>query len=376
LTTNNLTTQQLPPPPSRPMEPPSRKKISYPVRAPLMEYLREEARVVELAVDYATLRAFREAYPLYDGRGNYTNWMTVSYHPADMASINEGLRQMYVRLKVGGDTETMQHLVVSRIDFCEFGNYQPFRVRIVNVYNDNQDYFYVKRADASRVYGLELEHLLSPNRMHFFVWGDTLVEEHVLGIPGDIFIGRHLRDPGFKEVRIAKEFVKFNERCFLRLLGDMRACNFVVDVTPDFEEVQYRIRAMDFDQQCYDGRKSFYFPKYFKENNPLVHFGIRWMDVRSARQYQLEERALIALRMRVSRARLARLLDVMVEDEIAPEAKVHQLRSELAAFHRHAAYLECETMGEILKTNLDLLREENQERDRHGTLPRDPSPFA
>ena len=43
---------------------------------------------------------------------------------------------------------------------AKVGNSQPFRVRIVNQFNDNYDYFYVKRADASCVYGLELEHVL------------------------------------------------------------------------------------------------------------------------------------------------------------------------------------------------------------------------
>jgi hypothetical protein len=42
-------------------------------------------------------------------------------------------------------------------------------VRIVNRLNENFDYFYVKRVDANRVYGLELEHILSPNRMNYFV---------------------------------------------------------------------------------------------------------------------------------------------------------------------------------------------------------------
>ena len=28
--------------------------------------------------------------------------------------------------------------------------------------------------------------------------------------------------------RIAKEFIKFNERCFIQLLGDMRSYNYVI----------------------------------------------------------------------------------------------------------------------------------------------------
>ena len=144
----------------------------------------------------------------------------------------------------------MKHLYVDRIDYCHFGNSKPFRVRIVNKLNDNYDYFYVKRTDASRVYGLELEYILSPNRINFFIDGNTLIEEHIPGIPGDKFMQTYTNSPSFNKVRIAKEFVKFNERCFVRLLGDMRSYNYVIDITPDFEDEQYRVRAIDFDQQC------------------------------------------------------------------------------------------------------------------------------
>ncbi len=61
-----------------------------------------------------------------------------------------------------------------------------------------------------------------------------------------------------------------DERCFIRLLGDMRSYNFVVIITPDFEDAQIRIRAMDFDQQSYNGRKNYYLPQFFKENTPLA----------------------------------------------------------------------------------------------------------
>ncbi len=334
------------------MRPPSKKKIPYKVEPRLHDYLREYSRELDLPVTYNMLVNFSNGFPLFDSDGNDTKWLTVNYESGMMTEINEGLRYIYVLLKANGDTSIMEHLYVSRIDFCEFGNSKPFRVRIVNAYNDNQDYFYVKKADASRVLGLELEHLLSPNRMHFFVSGDTLIEEHVVGIPGDTFMKDHIRRAGQKEIRIAKEFIKFNERCFIRLLGDMRSYNFVVDITPDFEEVQYRIRAMDFDQQCYDGRMNFYKPQYFVENNALIHYGIKYLDRYSARQYQLEERAQMELRMKVEGDRLDDLMSSIVREPLAPEEKIHQLRQELAAWYKEPAFEECQTMGEILHTSL------------------------
>ena len=79
-----------------------------------------------------------------------------------------------------------------------------------------------------------------------------------------------------------------------RLLGDMRSYNFVVAVTPDIEGSQFRLRAIDFDQQSYEGRKNFYLPQYFRENNPIIFLGIEHMEPETVKQYQLEERSLIA----------------------------------------------------------------------------------
>jgi hypothetical protein len=165
------------------------------------------------------------------------------------------------------------------------------------MFNDNYDHFYVKQADSSRIYGLELEHLLSPNRISFFTHQQTLIEDHIPGIPGDIFISTYLHEPITNRIRFAKEFVKFNERCFVRLLGDMRSYNFVVDITPDIEDFQYRIRAIDFDQQSYEGRKNIYLPQFFKENNALVLMTLQYLNPESIAQYQAEERTMMAFRL-------------------------------------------------------------------------------
>src|SRR3954462_9902104 len=248
------------------------KKPSYPIGEPLRAYLRRYRRERELPVTYERLRNFHETIPLVDNDGRNTLWESVAYHAQEMSALNEGLKRIYALLKVDGDFSVMQHLYIDRVDFCSFGNSTPFRIRIVNAYNDNQDYFYIKKADASRIYGLELEHLLSPNRLNFLTHGNTLVEEHIAGVPGNICPALWLENRDLKPIRIAKELVKFNERCFVRLLGDMRSYNFVVLLTPDFDGWQVRIRAMDFDQQSYNGRKNFYLPQFFKENAPLALF--------------------------------------------------------------------------------------------------------
>ena len=249
----------------------------------------------------------------------------------------------------------MEHLVADRVDICPWGNTQPLRVRIVNKINENFDYFYVKRADASRIYGLEFEHLLSPERIQFFSDGDTVVEQHIAGIPGDEFIKHWLSDQHFNEIRLAKEFVKFNVRCFVRLLGDMHAGNYVVDITPDFDDTHYRIRAIDFDQQSHEKRMRVYLPQYYRQNNAIVFVGMKCMTEETYEQYRQEELTLIATRALAEESRLHDLLDVMGRDRIAPVDHVETLRHELAEHYRDNRFEFCSTMGELVRASLEML---------------------
>ena len=330
----------------------SRKKPSYPLTPALRNYLRDYDRAVALPVTYADLRRFSNSFPLLDRTGKDTLWQTVYFEGPEMQELGRGLTEVYAQLKTAGDLSFTEQLVADRIDYCEFGNSRPFRVRIVNRINDNYDYFYVKQADASRLYGLELEHLLSPNSINFLVSGDTLIEEHIVGIPGDDFIKKHLTRPYLNPVRIAKEFVKFNERCFVRLLGDMRAYNYVIAVTPDFEDEQYRVRAIDFDQQSYEGRRAMYLPRAFKDNAAVVEMCAHLLKPETVRQYQTEERALMASRARAERYRLKALLDVMRAHDLAPVEKVEQLRAELNRYHHTEAFSTCDSMGDLVRQNL------------------------
>ncbi len=255
-------------------------------------------------------------------------------------------------LKTEGDLTFVKHLDVARVDYCTFGNSNPFRIRIVNKFNDNYDHYYIKIADASRIYGLELEDILSPNRITFFTYNNTLVEEHIPGIPGDIFLEQMKNDHSVNKIRLAKEFVKFNERCFVRLLGDMRSYNFVIDITPDIEDYQYRIRAIDFDQQSYEGKKNLYLPQFFKENNEFVELSLKHLNKESIEQYQTEERTLIAFRLATSKYKVKQLLDIMKKDTLSTPEKTEQLIKELAEYHQKPAILKCQTIGELLRIHM------------------------
>ena len=329
----------------------TKKKLIYTINEPLREYLKHQERE-STAICYDDLTRYSNSIPLYDHNGKDTLWETVLYDQSEIEHIHKSLKLVYSNLKSAGQIDVIEHLFIDRIDICPFGNTKPFRVRIVNSINDNFDYFYIKIADASRVYGLELEHLLSPNRINYIVDNNTLVEEHIIGVPGDQFILNNLEDKQLNKVRLAKEFVKFNERTFIRLLGDMHSSNFVIDITPDFEEVHYRIRAIDFDQQSFEGRKAVYFPKYFKQNNSLIQLGMEVMTPESMHQYELEERSLIVNRIRSSRYTLNELLTAMKTTPLSIDKHIQQLGKELAKYHKEKKFLKCDSMGALVELNL------------------------
>ncbi len=331
---------------------PSRKKIYYTINPALRSYLKKHGREVILPVTYEDLARITFSIPIKDKNGKDTYWEEARYDMREWEYIRDGLIKIYSILKTEGSLSYISHWDVSQIQYCAFGNSHPFRIKIINTHNGNYDHFYVKIADASRIYGLELEHILSPNRISYFTYFNTLVEEHIPGIPGDLFVQQYLDNPITNKIRFAKEFVKFNERCFLRLLGDMRSYNFVIDITPDIEDFQYRIRAIDFDQQSYEGRKNMYLPQFFKENNAYVDMVLKHLDKSSINQYRTEERTLMAFRVADARYRLMDLFNIMCRDNISSDEKTEQLKQQLKEYFSNPKFLKCQSMGDIVKLNL------------------------
>jgi len=335
----------------------TRRKIRYPVSPSLRQYLYHFDRQRDIPKVYSELLRFSGAIPYENPMGEETLWMTVMYPPEVMKELRPRLTAIYSELKLGQRSAQHEHLIVDRVDFGDFGNSRPFRIRITNLFNDNSDYYYVKHADASRIYGLELEHILSPNRISYLVNGNTLIEEHIAGVPGDVFLRDYINQPGINKVRIAKEFTKFNERCFIRLLGDMRSVNYVVEVTPDFEEVQYRVRTIDFDQQSYEGRGSTYLAFRFRSNRRVTRLALDVLNRKSIDQYVAEEHAQMARRAKVESDRLRALLGIMQREELAPRQHVATLARELDRMHDSTEYQSCKTMGELTARHISKLLE-------------------
>lgn len=73
----------------------------------------------------------------------------------------------------------------------------------------------------------------------------------------------------------------------------MRSYNYVIIPVHDFDQVIYRIRPIDFDQQTYEGNLKVYLPQYFKENNVMVNMVLEKLKPNSIEQYRKEVRSQI-----------------------------------------------------------------------------------
>ncbi len=339
----------------------SKKKPSYPISLKLHNYLQGYNRNTRLPIFYDDLMRFQGAVEVYDKNDEDTLWIRVFYNEFERQEIDLSLKRVYSYLNSDGNEQIFKFLSVDAIDFCTFGNSKPFRVKVRNILNDNFSYFYVKKADASRIYGLELEHMLSPYNLNFLVYKNTLIEEHIAGIPGDAFIKTMLPECNASEkAQIAKEFVKFNERCMIRLLGDMRSYNYVIVPMHDFDQVVYKIRAIDFDQQCYEGKLNIYRPQFFKENFKMVELVRDKIQKESVDQYKIEERSIVARRMISYHDRINELLDCMQSDVISIPQHIEMLKEDIYKYTLDIEFRRSECMGDILKNALDFVNRNYQ----------------
>ena len=335
----------------------SKKKPTFPINEMLDTYLRNYNRNTKISLYYDDLLRFQGSITVYDKNDEDTLWVRTYYSQFDREEIDRNLKKIYTKLHSDGNDDNIPFLNVDAIDYCTFGNSKPFRIKIRNILNDNFTYFYVKKADASRVYGLELEHILSPHNMNFLVFKDTLIEEHIAGIPGDDFIRDILPNcTELEKAQIAKEFVKFKERCLVRLLGDMRSYNYVITPTHDFDHIIYKIRAIDFDQQSFEGNLKVYNLQFMKENFKMIEMVGKKLQKDSIRQYKIEERSFMAKRMITAPRRTARLIKCMKADTISFPENVALLKKHLIKYVGDVKFKDCKNMGEILETILAFVK--------------------
>ena len=339
----------------------SKKKPFYPISEKLENFLKTHDRWIGDVISYKDLLRYTEVVNIYDKNNDDTLWVRLIYNESERVEIDNNLKIVYTLLHSDGNPSSIPYLNIDSVDYCTFGNSKPFRIKVRNILNDNFIYFYVKQTDASRVYGIEFEHMLSPRNLNYLVNNSSLIEEHIAGIPGDIFIKDYLpKCTDYQKSQIAKEYVKFNERCMIRLLGDMRSYNYVVIPIHDFDQVIYKIRAIDFDQQSYEGKLSVYRPQFFKENQAMMDIVRQKLKTDSIVQYKIEERSTISRRLIISDDRMKLLLNIMKFDQLSTSENINSLKTEIFRFTNEEKFKQCKSMGDIMFQSLNYLKRNYQ----------------
>ncbi len=162
-----------------------------------------------------------------------------------------------------------------------------------------------------------------PNRLNFLTHGNTLVEEHIAGVPGDIFIDRWLRRAR-AQAHPHREGTGEVQRALLR--------------PPARRHAQLQLRRRPHaglrgraGAHPRDGLRPAVLPRPEELLPAAVLQGERrrsrssapsTCNPQTALQYQREEQTLMLQRAELAAARLAALLDAMVQDPIAPEENV------------------------------------------------------
>ena len=329
---------------------PMMQKEVYPVSHPLQQYLQLFNRDIELPIAYSDLFHYQYTNAIKDKNGKHTHWENVRYEPATLAALTSKLIATYQLL----NQLPSANYTITAIDFCEFANSMPFRISLTNKSDNSNNYFYIKAADASRIYGLELEQLLSPNQTNFLYHQNSLVETHIAGVPGDEFLLTINELSAMEQTLIAEEFIRFNERCFVRLLGDMRSYNFVV-LQNETAANRFRIKAIDFDQQCYEGKLNLYLPQFYKENLLFVELSVAMLDEKNIEKIRQDERKNLAALYIAHKHRLELLMNAMLQEEISENYKVVILRKELNTYHHVHHFTQCRTMGAIVQQQIKQL---------------------
>lgn len=136
----------------------------------------------------------------------------------------------------------------------------------------------------------------------------------------------------------------------------MRSYNFVIVPIYDFDQIVFKIRAIDFDQQCYEGSFRLYKPHLFKENYPFNTLVKDKLNKDAIEQYQNEERSILVKRLFDSETRLSDLLEAMKSTRLAPQAHIEQLREEIYQYTLDVEFRNAEAMGEIVEAALNFMK--------------------
>lgn len=126
-----------------------------------------------------------------------------------------------------------------------YGRTNPLRVK-VHFGNHTEKVFYAKELDEKRLFGIELEDILSEHKYNYSASGGAIYEDEVKG--DEIY---RLSNEARNDVSFLEEMAKLDYRAFLMLLKDLNPIanphNCVVSKRTLREGYTYEVRPIDFD---------------------------------------------------------------------------------------------------------------------------------
>jgi predicted transcriptional regulator len=96
-------------------------------------------------------------------------------------------------------------------------------------------------------------------------------------------------------------------------------------------------------------------PQYFKQNYAMIQMGMKYLTAESVKQYQAEERTLIANRLREEKSRMHDLIDTMKKDTLSLHTNLELLKQDLTRHYKNTKFLNCKSMGEVVELSLKLV---------------------
>jgi hypothetical protein len=148
--------------------------------------------------------------------------------------------------KLWGGNEKIERIFsemeIDSIEEISYADTKPLKVT-VEFSGRLERVFYAKPFDERRLFGLELENLLSPYKYTYSVGDGAIYEDEIHGIEAMEIDGETENDKNYLE-----EVVGLDYRCYVMLLGDMHDQNYIVSKNKAGEDLRYIVRPIDFDK--------------------------------------------------------------------------------------------------------------------------------
>ena len=93
------------------------RKQFFPINGLFRKYLSEFHRAMDLPVTYEDMLKYEDSFPLINKRGEDTLWQTLIYEQQFGRELYDGLKEIYVLLRSGGDESILPNLYIDRVDF-------------------------------------------------------------------------------------------------------------------------------------------------------------------------------------------------------------------------------------------------------------------